>query len=116
MTTQLMPNHPSPLSPEESMETLVDAIARLRAANYRCNLSATPGGNVRCLQCRRETEPGELVVDEIVRFEGCSDPADQAVLYALTGQGGSVRGLYVAGYGPEASAEDIEVASLLPRW
>ncbi len=97
----------------ETMETMVDASHRLMRTGYDDHWSAGPGGRLRCNRTRRHYEAAEVTVDEIVRFEGCSDPADQAVLYALTGPDGNSRGLYIAAYGPDATSDDAEVAQRL---
>jgi hypothetical protein len=52
-------------------------------------------------------------IDELVRYEGISDPEDEAMLLAPT-CGCGRRGLYVTAFGPSASAEDVAVLQRLP--
>lgn len=80
------------------MEDLVQAIHRLAAAGYREDFRAEIGG-LRSLGSGRLHEPESLAIEEIVRFEGTSDPEGQAVLFALSSQPQGVRGTYVAAYG-----------------
>ena len=96
------------------METLTDAIARLRAKGFVLDFSAVPGGLLRCTECGMEFDPATVNIDEIVRFEGESDPGDESILFALSGPCGHL-GLYSAAYGADATPEDIAVAAALHR-
>jgi len=82
------------------METLREALARLEARGFQQAFRATPEGE---LEAAGEPPilPETLVIEETVRFEGDSDPEDQAVLFALRSRDGRVRGTFVAGYGPQ---------------
>jgi hypothetical protein len=84
----------------DQMETLREAIARLERVGYRAIFRARHGGFVD-LTSGRLHAPESLTVDEIVRFEGESDPGDEAVLFALRARDGS-RGTFVATFGPYA--------------
>ena len=94
------------------METLSQATARLQALGYTGNWIAQPGGTLHCSQCKTDLDAATLTIDEIVRFEGDSDPGDEAILYALTGPCGD-RGLYSSSYGPDSTTADIDVARRL---
>lgn len=78
------------------METLLEAIARLRMLGYRLDFAAA------------------LTVDETVRFEGASDPDDEAILLALSGPDG-YRGLYSAAFGAKTTSDDVDVLHVLMR-
>src|SRR5262245_60291741 len=93
------------------METLGAAIVRLERAGYADELRARPDGFLEP-RTNRIHAPEALIVDEIVRFEGESDPADEAVLYALRASDGSARGTFVATFGPSA---DPVAAELIRR-
>jgi hypothetical protein len=84
-----------------AMETLRCAVDRLERAGYAGALQARPDGFVE-VETGRVFAPEALIVDEIVRFEGESDPGDEAVLFALRSPDGSVRATFVATYGPSA--------------
>jgi len=83
------------------METLHAAVERLARAGYADALTARAEGFLE-LGTGRIHPPETLIVDEIVRFEGDSDPADEAVLYALRSADQSVRATFVATFGPPA--------------
>jgi hypothetical protein len=95
------------------METVSEASARLRAAGYDMDFTPTADGHLRCGACGTDHDPSTVSIDELVRYEGISDPEDEAMLLALTCDCGR-RGLYVTAFGPSASAEDVAVLQRLP--
>jgi hypothetical protein len=95
----------------DAMEPLREAIARLERAGFRDAFRARCEGFLE-LDTGRILAPEELIVDEIVRFEGESDPDDEAVLFALRSRDDSVRGTFVSTFGPSA---DPIGASLIRR-
>jgi hypothetical protein len=94
------------------METVTEASHRLQLAGYVGNWYAIDGGRLRCDEFDLEAEPSELIVDEVVRFEGTSDPGDESILYALTAPDGR-KGLFSAIYGPDMSPDDVRVVRQL---
>jgi len=96
------------------METLTDAINRLRARGFTRDFSAVAGGRLRCSECDAEFDPSEVQIDEIVRFEGESDPGDESILFALSGPCGHA-GLYSTAYGSDIAPEDAAVVAALHR-
>lgn len=97
--------------PPGQMETMSDATARLRAAEYTESWIAEHS-KLRCFACGTSYDPAQVTVDEVVRFEGPSDPGDEAILFALTGACGH-RGIYSAAYGLYASVEDAAITNAL---
>jgi hypothetical protein len=95
------------------METLSEAIGRLEAAGYREGFRATREG-LRALAAGRSYAPESLAVDEVLRFEGPTDPGDESVLFALRGPDG-VRGTWAIAYGPGTDPVDAEIARRLKR-
>lgn len=90
------------------METLQHALERLQRAGYRVALEATDAGF-------RERDggglhaPEDLVISEIVRFEGVSDPDDEAVLFALRAREGALRATFVSSFGPNTEPVAAEL-------
>jgi hypothetical protein len=95
-----------------SMETLSEAVRRLAAAGYREDFRAEPGG-LRAVGSDCLHEPESLVIEDVVRFEGASDPADEAVLFALRCEIHGTRGTYVVTFGPSVDPLDAEMARRL---
>jgi hypothetical protein len=93
-------------------ETVAHAVDRLTAAGYRDSfraeadgLHAVPGG---CLHA-----PESLTVDEVVRFEGVTDPGDEAIVFALRCGEHGVRGTFVIAYGTNATEQEAQMARRL---
>lgn len=95
------------------METLSTAIGRLTEAGYTAPFHAE-GDQLVCGQCSTRFDPSTATVDEIVRFEGASDPGDQAILFALHAEC-SHPGIYSVAYGVAATADDTTVVLALPN-
>jgi hypothetical protein len=96
------------------METMLEAIGRLRNDGYRLDLSVVAGSRLRCGECGTIFDANETVVEQTVRFEGISNPDDQAILGALLTPCGH-RGLFSSAYGLYASREDTHVLQALAR-
>lgn len=96
------------------METLSEAINRLRAAGYGADFVPTEDGKLRCPACDSTHDPADMDIDEELRFEGESDPADMSLLLALSCECGT-KGLYSTQFGAEISVEDAAVVQALPR-
>jgi hypothetical protein len=95
------------------METILEAAARLREAGYAADFSATEDGQLRCGACGAEHDPATIVIDQIVRYEGLSDPGDETMLLALR-CGCDQRGLYTTAYGANVGTGDLAVLQALP--
>ncbi len=96
---------------DDPMETLSQATTRLIRAGYEEDYTARNRRLV-CGHGGTSYDPAHMAIDEIVRFEGESDPGDEAIVYALDAGDGH-RGLYVAAYGAAATTDDIAVATAL---
>lgn len=92
----------------DELETLSQAVQRLEAAGYRDSFQPS-GGGLKSLHAGRVHAPEALLVDEIVRFEGESDPQDESMLFALRSPDGKVRGTLIASYGTQTDPESAEV-------
>lgn len=99
------------LMPRE-METLSEAVERLTAAGYQDDFRAEPGG-LRAVGTHCLHEPEALIIEEVVRFEGASDPGDEAVLFALRCKIHGIKGTYVVTFGPSVDPLDVEMVGRL---
>ena len=80
------------------METLSQAIEALRQEGYTEDLNLQQN----CLECRNgdfKVFHDEFVIDKYYRFEGNSDPADEATVYAISAPKYNIKGILVNGYG-----------------
>lgn len=66
-----------------------------------------------CIVCHEDRyHPQDFKIVEIYRYEGMSDPADEAVVYAIEGRNGE-KGVLVNGYGISADEMSDEMAKKL---
>lgn len=88
------------------METLTEALDRLEARGFAKSFIARPTGQLEVRGWPR-MDPEELILEETVRFEGQSDPDDEMVLFALRTGDWSLRGTFLANYGPKMEPESV---------
>ena len=93
--------------------TLLDVLDRFGREGYPGQFDVHEHG-VRCLHCRVTTAPNAIPVEALRRLEGASDPADMLAVAAVRCPHCGTQGTLVLNYGPEASADEDEVLSLLP--
>ncbi len=93
--------------------SVAEEIDALRARGYSADFSVTRDGQLRCNTCGRNHLPSDIVIDSTARFEGASNPDDQAIVFGLRCEGCGVRGVLVTAYGPAASAEEAAVITAL---
>lgn len=97
-----------------ALETLVEALTRLAVAGYGEDLVAD-GDDLRVTSTGERLAVDDVAVTEIVRFEGVSDPDDEAILFAVARADGRPLGTYTAPYGPDAGGDDVAVVVALHR-
>ena len=93
--------------------TVVEEIAALRARGYTADFSVTHDGQLRCDPCGHPHRPRQAVIESTARFEGASNPDDEAVVFGLRCDTCGIRGILVAAYGPTATAEEAAVVTAL---
>lgn len=92
-------------------ESLVDAIAGLRAQGYEEDFNLKP----KCLECpslQLELHPADFQIDGFYRFEGMSSPDDNSIIYAIRGVSG-VKGILIDAYGPYSESLSEEMVAKL---
>ena len=94
---------------KESYGTLSETINGLKKEGYTLDF------NIRqeCLVCsitNTVLSPDDFEIDKVYRFEGMSNPDDQAILYAISSPKFDVKGVLVNGYG--ISADDATDAMI----
>ncbi|MBB5394999.1 phosphoribosylpyrophosphate synthetase [Mucilaginibacter sp. AK015] len=87
--------------------TLSQTINGLKAEGYTLDFNVQKD----CLICHNtntQLSPDEFEIDGVFRFEGESDPDDEAVLYAISSTKSDAKGVLVNGYG--VSNDDASAA------
>jgi hypothetical protein len=96
----------------EPMETMQQAVARLDAAGYTADFSIA-GGRIACPSCGETVAPDDVSVDEVVRFEGDTNPDDESALYAISAGPCGHRGTLALAFGPDISGSDADAVRAL---
>lgn len=86
------------ISLEESFGTLSETINGLKKVGYTHDLNVKEDCLV-CHQTSTSLSPDDFSIDKVYRFEGASDPEDEAVVYAISSSKFGIRGTLVNGYG-----------------
>ncbi|HEV8296689.1 MAG TPA: hypothetical protein VGQ20_05330 [Acidimicrobiales bacterium] len=95
----------------DAPETVTEAIRLLERDGYRSDFSIDTL-TVRCAECDHAHEAVQLRVLRTFRFEGVTDPADEAIVLGVECAACGVRGIVVSAYGPDA---DPQLIALLDR-
>lgn len=95
-------------------DTVSQAVDDLKARGYSVDFNIAPEG-ISCRQMPAPLKTTEFEITEVYRFEGDSDPADEAVVYAIESKHG-LKGVMVNGYGASAdSLSDEMIKKLVVR-
>jgi hypothetical protein len=82
--------------------TVTDAINQLRAKGFNLDFNLEKNG---VKVGEHEFTADEIEIVDLYRYEGTSDPGDEATVYALASKSG-LKGILVTGYG--ASGDEAE--------
>ena len=94
-------------------ETVLEAVQLLEREGYSANTTVHEDGTLMCGACR-ETHPVDgALVDQVFRFEGMSDPDDEAIVLGMRCPACGVRGVIVSAFGPNADPAVLQHLVLL---
>jgi len=94
-----------------SYDTVSEAVNGLKERGFTIDFNI----EAEKLVCRKTPvalAPNEFEITEVYRFEGNTDPADEAVVYAIESKHGQ-KGILVNAYGPDADAASSELVKKL---
>jgi len=94
----------------EDLKTMVSCINSLNKLGFTEDYKVTDSG-MKSVQTRKLYKPEDIQVLNFYRFEGNSDPGDNAILYAIETKD-NTRGTLVDAYGPYA---DSRVSGFMHR-
>ena len=90
-------------------DTVSLAVNGLKARGYTTDFDLEEN----CLVCQDgRYETGDFEIVEVHRFEGNTDPADEAAVYAVESKNGK-KGVLVTGYGASADGMSAEMVKKL---
>ncbi|MFD2163295.1 phosphoribosylpyrophosphate synthetase [Paradesertivirga mongoliensis] len=97
---------------EDAMTTVSEVLNKLKEEGYTVDFNL----NENCLVSTENSlqiHPEEFVVDKHYRFEGQTDPGDEAIVYAISSTKHNVKGTLVNGYGVSSDAMTHEMVNAL---
>ncbi|MCX6316759.1 MAG: hypothetical protein NTW29_05685 [Bacteroidetes bacterium] len=90
-------------------DTLSEAINGLKQRGYTMDFNLAEN----CLICNNDRfDVTDFEITEFYRFEGNTDPSDEAIVYAIESTNG-LKGVLVSGYGIAAEGMSAEMAKKL---
>lgn len=95
-----------------AMTTLSEVLNQLKDRGYTTDFNL----RANCLVCHGnslEIHPGDFKVDKYYRFEGESNPDDEAIVYAISSAKHNIKGTLVNGYGISSDPLTDEMVSAL---
>lgn len=98
----------------EPMTTLSEITNKLLADGYTVDFNITENtadGPGKYLQ----EHPEEFIIDRHYRFEGVSDPEDEAIVYAISSTVNGVKGILINGYGVYSDQVTNDLVKKLPQ-
>lgn len=92
-----------------SYDTVSEAVNDLKKRGFTVDFNLQEN----CLVCHDgKLDVNDFEITEVYRFEGDTDPADEAIVYAISSFNG-MKGILVSGYGISAEGMSAEMAKKL---
>lgn len=93
---------------ERTPDTVSEAVQQLVDDGYTTDFALRPA-LVHCGECQTTHSAEGAVIERTYRFEGASDPDDEAIVIGMRCPHCGARGVLVSGYGPSADPDEIDV-------
>jgi hypothetical protein len=97
--------------PPEQLRNEAAQLTALREAGFEADFDVRAEGLV--LRGVGPVDPSQVHIDARYRFEGASNPDDEAVVMGLHDTASGTRGVLISGYGPAASEREADVLAVL---
>lgn len=94
------------------MKTVLEITESLRKKGYEDDFEIK-GEKIRSKESGILFSPDELIIESLYRYEGDSNPSDNAIIYAITSNNGS-KGVLVDAYGAYADVNLAKIISAIP--
>ncbi len=94
------------------MSTVTEVLQKLKEDGYTIDFNLSDN----CLVCHGNSlqiHPEDFVVDKHYRFEGATDPGDEAIVYAISSTKHNIKGTLINGYGISSDPGTDKVVSAL---
>ena len=98
----------------DTAETVTEAVQQLQSLGYETDFRLDATG-IDCGACGIQHMPERLDVTHTYRFEGATNPSDEAIVLGVRCPDCDARGVIVSAYGPSAEPELFELLVRLTR-
>ncbi len=108
-----MNSHPQA---QYSYDTLSEAVNDLAKRGYTTDFLMHEEKD--CLYCSHnslELSPDEFTIDEVYRFEGMTDPADESIVFAISSAKFNIKGLVINSFGANFSYRSSKLVEHLHK-
>lgn len=100
------------MTTNNTMTTLSEVTNFLNDAGYTIDFNLKQN-YLECMSNHLKIFPGEFIVDKHYRFEGESDPADEAIVFAISCPKHNLKGVLINGYGISSDSISDEMIKAL---
>lgn len=93
-------------------DTVTETVNDLSKRGYTYNFNLGDD----CIECKTHNvslKPDEFQIDEIYRFEGDTDPADETIVYAISSIKRKLKGVLVNAFGVYSDSASNELVAKL---
>ncbi len=97
---------------QESYGTLSQTVNGLKKDGYTLDFNVQHDCLI-CHEIKTVLDPENFEIDKTYRFEGDSDPADEAIVYAISSPSQGIKGVLVNGYGISADGWSAKMVAKL---
>jgi hypothetical protein len=95
-------------------DTLSEATNALQAEGYNLDFNLNDD-HLHCVLEGLKLYPDDFQIDAYYRFEGETDPADEAIVYAISSPHLGAKGILIDGFGASAGSASPELIAKLHR-
>jgi hypothetical protein len=86
----------------DAPETVLEAVNFLEREGYTAAVTVRADGTFRCGVCSHVHPIAQALVDRVFRYEGASDPDDEAIVLGVRCPQCGAKGVLVSAFGPGA--------------
>ena len=98
-------------------DTVTEAVNNLLERGYNNDFNQIEDGLQQLCHNICSSLPSEdFMIDEVHRFEGMTDPADQPIVYAVSSKKFNIKGIVVNGYGVYADSTTSAIVQNLSQF
>ena len=96
----------------DNYDTVTEALTALKTKGYTMDFNIA-FDKIICKENNFCLNPNEFEITEVYRFEGATDPGDEAVVYAIESKDGKMKGVFTSAYGMYADTISTDMLKKL---